>query len=393
MRRVEQLSYGQTAVYDLQFRCVLLSIQNPTQYTLLIRTGGTDIPGSVAASSYTVPPVSAMNLPVTGNTFAMGFGLPQLALAPLGLPTSATITMLDEHERPPQFGSMPLAQTSSYSLAPQELLLYTHAAEAAVSSSTIITPGSSVRTLELAIDAGTSTLTRVAITGVQSGLPYLDSFAPFVNFGKLLCPFFAALDTSVQISWFSSVAAGSGFRVIGHLDVQRGGYDLDGPQRVKAFLTDNTDTLIGSANPLYVRGTVSALAVGVVSAPVTLLPLAARAGTTLAGIVANPGGYRGLRVYLHLTALGGGAGIGVRCDVRDSVNGNAVSTIALPAAADSANAIGDWAWEGGVGYPDRNRTQNLMKSVNMGPANQVAIYANPIDAATYTYSLSYEWLP
>lgn len=127
--------------------------------------------------------------------------------------------------------------------------------------------------------------------------------------------------------------------------------------------------------------------------PITLLATAVRAGATLAGFVGNPGGYRGLRVFLHLTALGGGVGIGVRVLARDSVSGWGADTMALPVAGDSANAIADWAWEGGAGYPDRARTLNLMKSINMGPLNQAVIYAWPLDGANYTYGLSYEWLP
>lgn len=395
MRKRERLdASAPTAAISLDFQAQAITIYNPTPNLVAVRIGSTAIPSGVASADVWLGPYLAQTYPVDGASFGLALVGRGAALEfDTALPGAVLVTFTRD-EPPPTYSTIDLSE-----LATQERQLYNHPAEAAISGSTIITPGGSTRTIELVIAAGTSTLTRVALTGVQSGIAYFDSFAPFVNFGKLLAPFYAALDTTLQLSWFSSVPVGNAFKVIGHIGVYRGAYDLDGPERVKAFLTDETDTLISAANPLDVTGVVSvfgtvaatqsgawSVAAVAPAAGVVLLPAAVRAATPTTPTARYQGAWPGLAIYLDVFAAPGAQTLTLQVLTTNPVG---QQPIAYQAAAIGAG--GNYAWQlrpGLLAGALANFTQ-----VNVALPGSYAIRVVHSGAGNWTYALSYDVLP
>ena len=118
-----------------------------------------------------------------------------------------------------------------------------------------------------------------------------------------------------------------------------------------------------------------------------LLASAQRAATQTSGTIRNAG-YRGVRVYLRISAASGTGGLKVILKGVDPVSGQ---TVDLNTGGTAKTATGTFAYEV---YPNAAAAAgNVADAVSRQLPAEFKIEVNHGDASNYTYSASMELLP
>jgi hypothetical protein len=119
----------------------------------------------------------------------------------------------------------------------------------------------------------------------------------------------------------------------------------------------------------------------------TVLPSAARTATNNSNEIYNPGGYRGIRLFIDVTAQAGSASTVFSIHIKDPVGGDwsatLLSSAALTAAITAPVVL--------TVYPGITAAANSAISQTIGRSFRVTATHGTADA--HTYSVAVEFLP
>jgi hypothetical protein len=119
----------------------------------------------------------------------------------------------------------------------------------------------------------------------------------------------------------------------------------------------------------------------------TVLASASRTATNSSPEIHNPGAYRGVRLFIDITAVSGSSSVVFSVHVKDPVGGDWSATL-LSSAAQTATVTAPVML---LIYPGATAAANAAVSVPIGRSFRVTATHGTADATTY--SVSAEWIP
>jgi hypothetical protein len=194
-------------------------IDNPTQYTALVRVGSGSKPVAITDADFFCAPASMLQLPVAAREFCVVLAQPSLSAPPEGMPTRCTV-LLTRNEAAVAIGSVPIvgltppaAVVLSVGPTGQPVGLY---------ADTVPLP---VGIRSLALRGVGDRYGYITVQGNTSGLIYMSMVAPtgYSHNGNALVPSVVALvdrelDAVVTVGYTVTSVGLNGYTLVGYRD-------------------------------------------------------------------------------------------------------------------------------------------------------------------------------